>query len=66
MSDDKEAYDRRVAWQPKPRPEWLAKFNELGSLMNFRSIVPLDEDSLTKEAMRNTGAMTCGSGTSGC
>lgn len=47
--------DRRAQWQPKPRPEWLARFNQLGGQLNIKSIVPLDEASLLDEARRNTG-----------
>jgi hypothetical protein len=50
-----ETLDRRLGWTPPPRPAWLAQLNELGNLMNARSVVPLDEESLTHEAMRNTG-----------
>ena len=49
------AYDRRARWQPKPRPEWVARLNEEGECLNIRSIVPLDENSLLAEARRNTG-----------
>jgi hypothetical protein len=50
-----DAFDRRAVWTPPPRPEWLAKFNELGALMNFKSIVPLTAESLMAEASANTG-----------
>jgi hypothetical protein len=50
-----DAFDRRAVWTPPPRPEWLAKFNELGALMNFKSIVPLTAESLMTEASANTG-----------
>ena len=48
-------HDRREGWKMPPRPQWLAEFNDLGRLMNIKSIVPLDEDSLLAEAKRNTG-----------
>ena len=50
-----EGLDRRKTYVPPPRPEWLAKLNEIGALMDGQSVVPLDEDSLTRQAMRNTG-----------
>jgi hypothetical protein len=46
---------RRDLWQPEPRPEWVAKLNEEGDVLNMRSVVPLDENSLLAEAKRNTG-----------
>lgn len=49
------SYDRREAWQMPPRPEWLARFNAIGDLLDLRSVVPLDERSLLDAAMRNTG-----------
>src|SRR5579883_586236 len=50
-----EGYDRRIDWVPEKRPEWLAEFNRLGALLDVRSIVPLDEESLLSHASRNTG-----------
>ncbi len=50
-----EARDRRDAWRPEPRPEWVARLNEEGDVLNMRSVVPLDESSLLAEATRNTG-----------
>ena len=47
-------FDRRERWQPAPRPEWVARLNEEGEILNSRSIVPLDENSLLAEARRNT------------
>lgn len=54
-TDPAPSVDRRTQWKPEPRPRWLAEFNALGSLMNIRSVVPLDMDSLLAEARRNTG-----------
>lgn len=48
-------YDRRANWTPAPRPEWVARLNEEGEHLNIKGIVPLDEESLLKEAMKNTG-----------
>jgi len=55
-------YDRRTEWKPAPRPEWVARLNEEGEHLNIESIVPLDEQSLLNEAMRNTGLRDFGSG----
>jgi hypothetical protein len=55
-------YDRRTEWKPAPRPEWVARLNEEGEHLNIESIVPLDEQSLLNEAMRNTGLSDFGSG----
>ena len=49
------AYDRRSDWKPAPRPEWVARLNEEGEWLNIESIVPLDEESLLREARKNTG-----------
>ena len=60
MSDGKQgaawdASDRRSEWQPRPRPEWVARINEEGDGLGARNLVPLDEDSLLKQAKENTG-----------
>ncbi|MHA7838124.1 MAG: sulfotransferase family protein, partial [bacterium] len=55
MSDPTRGYDRRQGWRPQPRPEWVARLNEEGRLLNTASIVPLDESSLLAEARSNTG-----------
>jgi hypothetical protein len=49
------AYDRRSRWVPPPRPEWMAKLNELGRGLELASIVPLTPSSLIVEATQNTG-----------
>lgn len=49
------SYDRRSTWKPQPRPEWVQRINEEGEILNKNSIVPLDEGSLLREAMKNTG-----------
>ena len=46
---------RRQAWTPPPRPDWVAKVNEEGVLLDLRGVVPLDEDSLVRTAVANTG-----------
>ena len=51
----KKIHDRRANWTPAPRPEWVARINEEGEHLNIQSIVPLDEESLLKEAVNNTG-----------
>ena len=47
--------DRRRDWQPRARPEWLRRVNEEGKILDAKSIVPLDEDSLLRCARENTG-----------
>ena len=51
----KDSTDRRQHWQPRPRPEWLQRVNEEGAHLDGRGIVPLDEDSLLRAAIDNTG-----------
>ena len=55
MDDSIDPLDRRKRWQPQPRPEWVAKLNEEGRVLDIKSIVPLDERSLLAEARSNTG-----------
>ena len=51
----KPIYDRRTEWKPAPRPEWVARLNEEGEILDIKSIVPLDEESLLRAARQNTG-----------
>ena len=60
MSNSDAAYDRRQSWQPKPRPEWVARLNQEGEVLNISSIVPLDENSLLAQARSNTGLQDFG------
>ena len=46
-----EQRDRRKTYVPPERPAWLAKLNELGALMDCKSVIPLDEESLCRQAM---------------
>ena len=46
---------RMPQWTPPPRPEWVARINEEGSYLDLSGVVPLDEDSLIKHAIKNTG-----------
>ena len=55
MPTDDSGFDRRERWQPAPRPEWVSRLNEEGEILNSKSIVPLDENSLLAEARSNTG-----------
>ena len=55
-------HDRRDLWTLKSRPEWLARFNELGSLIDIKSVVPLDETSLLAAASERTGLTDFGDG----
>jgi len=47
-------YDRRTAWTPAPRPEWVNRINAECSCLDIASVVPLDEQSLLDAACRNT------------
>src|SRR5678815_1683799 len=55
MTASSAAGDRRATWKPEPRPEWVARLNDEGPVLNMRSVVPLDENSLLAEARRDTG-----------
>jgi len=46
---------RKQAWTPTPRPEWLAALNKNAANLDMRSVVPLDGESLIEQAVRNTG-----------
>jgi Sulfotransferase family len=46
---------RKIAWQPAPRPDWVSRINAEGACMDIESVVPLDENSLLAAAMANTG-----------
>jgi hypothetical protein len=43
------------SWQPPQRPEWVQRINDEGLGMDIRAIVPLDADSLIRQAIQNTG-----------
>jgi hypothetical protein len=49
------SYDRRAAWVPPPRPDWVKRVNDECGALDIRSVVPLDEQSLLDHARRNTG-----------
>jgi len=55
MNDATTGIDRRAVWKPQPRPEWARQLNELGTKLDMKAVVPLDEQSLCDAAMRNTG-----------
>ena len=44
-----------IVYQPKPRPDWAREFIDIGTRIDGRSVVPLDEDSLLGAARENTG-----------
>jgi hypothetical protein len=54
--------DRRDRWQPTPRPEWMAKLNEITHDLDQRAILPLSASSLIDEAIANTGLSDFGEG----
>ena len=43
------------AWQPPPRPDWVAGVIAEGETMDAAGVVPLDSESLIATARRNTG-----------
>lgn len=57
-----ETYDRRGAWKPTPRPEWMAKLNALGEGLDVRGIIPLRPESLIAQAIESTGLDDFGEG----
>jgi hypothetical protein len=50
-----QAYDRRAAYCPAPRPEWVQTVNAVGDGIDAKGIVPLDGASLIAQATFNTG-----------
>lgn len=54
--------DRRDSWQLRNRPDWVAKVNALGPLIDLKGVIPLDEASLLDQARRNTGFDDFGDG----
>lgn len=48
-------------WTPPSRPDWVAKVNAEEACMDIRDVIPLDENSLLKSAMRKTGLSDFGS-----
>lgn len=47
--------DRRAAWQPPARPEWVERLSAEGAGMEPATLLPLDADSLIGTAVRATG-----------
>src|SRR5262249_61144328 len=50
-----EAFDRRAILTPQPRPEWVARLNAEGEILDIENIVPLTEESLLASARASTG-----------
>jgi hypothetical protein len=46
---------RTRTWKPAARPEWVRQFNEEGTCLDLRAVVPLDAQSLIAAARANTG-----------
>lgn len=53
--------NRRAAWTPPPRPEWVAAVNREGAFLDLKGVVPLDPQSLIATAVANTGLSDFGS-----
>lgn len=47
--------DRRKIWTGPARPAWVQRINEQGPVLDLKSVVPLDENSLLAQAKANTG-----------
>jgi hypothetical protein len=44
-----------IVYKPKPRPDWAREFIDIGRRIDAKHVVPLDEESLLRSAMENTG-----------
>ena len=44
-----------IAYRPRPRPEWAREILDIGRKIDAGSVIPLDEESLLRCAMDNTG-----------
>ena len=61
-----------IAYQPRPRPEWVRGANDMGRAIDARSTVPLDEESLLRfrdreyRALRFRGTSIGGSRSGSC
>lgn len=55
-------FDRRSVWTPRPRPEWMAKFNALGQGLDAQAVIPLEPEALIRQAIDNTGLSDFGEG----
>lgn len=47
--------ERKLAWTPPARPDWVQRINDEGRFFDLRGVIPLHEDSLIDTAQRNTG-----------
>jgi hypothetical protein len=52
--------NRRVAWTPPARPDWVARINDEGRHLDIKAVVPLDSASLIETAIANTGLTNFG------
>ena len=52
---DTDLVDRKAAWTPPQRPDWLTELNREGSHFDLCSVVPLDQESLIHSACADTG-----------
>jgi hypothetical protein len=46
---------RRDQWTPPARPDWVQTVNAEGHYIDIKGVVPLDEESLIRTAVANTG-----------
>ncbi len=54
-ADEPEIENDAIRYRPKPRPEWAREFIDVGRQIDAKHVVPLDEASLLRAAMENTG-----------
>jgi hypothetical protein len=57
---NKESQSRVQRWQPAKRPEWVERVNAEGRCLDLKAVVPLDENSLLRQAIANTGLSNFG------
>jgi len=44
-----------IVYRPRPRPEWAQEILDIGRKIDAKGVIPLDEESLLRCAMGNTG-----------
>ena len=49
--------DRRDVWTVRNKPEWVSGMNTAGALIDYESVVPLDEQSLVRTIQKTHRAV---------
>lgn len=62
MSEASRPLDRRTTYRVGERPDWIARLNAEGQVLDSKSVVPLDAASLIDAACRNEGLSDFGDG----